>query len=262
MDAAALTRNARAFLALREAKGAAPLPDAPADVAEAYRLQFEAERILAAEKGYAPIGWKIGATNAGARANFKLDDQFLGRLYRQMTLASPARLPATAGLYRAYEAEFVLELGADLDTTKGPVDAAAVRAATRRVGCAIEMVGGFIPMAPPHGAHSLIADFAGCANWIQGPMTSDVAGLDLDAASVTFSLDGEAKAQGKGANVDGGPFGATAWLANALAKLGRRLKAGDLITTGTAIAPCPYAGDGKRAVADFGALGKVEVTIG
>ena len=117
-------------------------------------------------------------------------------------------------------------------------------------------------MAAPHGAHSLIADFAGCVNWIQGPMTTDFAGLDLDAADVTFSLDGEKKAEGKGANVDGGPFGATAWLANALGKLGRSLKAGDLITTGTAIAPVPFAGDGKRAIADFGSLGKVEVTIG
>ncbi len=179
-----------------------------------------------------------------------------------MTAASPAKLPAAPGLYRAYEAEFVLELGADLDPARAPFDAAAVRAATSQAGCAIEMVGGFIPMAPPHGAHSLIADFAGCAKWIQGPMTSDVAGLDLDAATVTFSLDGETKAQGKGANVDGGPFGATAWLANALARLGRGLKAGDLVTTGTAIPPVPYAGDGKRAVADFGALGKVEATIG
>ncbi|MFV0280079.1 MAG: hypothetical protein ACK5JM_04870, partial [Rhodoblastus sp.] len=92
--------------------------------------------------------------------------------------------------------------------------------------------------------------------------TQNFADIDLDAAGVAFSLDGEVKASGKGANVDGGPFGATAWLANALAKLGRGLKAGDLITTGSAIAPCPFAGDGKTAVADFGALGKVEVRIG
>ncbi|MCB1540018.1 MAG: hypothetical protein KDJ25_03945 [Rhodoblastus sp.] len=262
MSQSQLETNARKLIALRESAGKTELPAPPADLAEAYALQFEAERILAAEKGFAPIGWKIGATNAGARANFKLDDQFLGRLYAQMTAASPAKLPATPGLYRAYEAEFVIELGADLDATKAPVDAAAAKAATKRVGCAIEMVGSFIPMAPPHGVSSLIADFAGCAKWVQGPMTADFANLDLDAATVAFSLDGEAKAQGKGAAVDGGPFGATAWLANALGKLGRALKAGDLITTGSAIAPCPYAGDGKKAVADFGALGKVEVTIG
>ena len=45
--------------------------------------------------------------------------------------------------------------------------AAAVKAATKRVGCAIEIVGGYVPMAAPHGAHSLIADFAGCVNWVQ-----------------------------------------------------------------------------------------------
>ena len=257
-----LKTNAGALIALRAAEGKAALPAPPADLAGAYALQFEAERLVIADKGYQTIGWKIGATNAGARANFKLDDQFLGRLYKQMTLASPAKLPSRPGLYRAYEAEFVLELGADLDAAKGPIDAAAVKAATRAVGCAIEVVGSYIPMAAPHGALALIADFAGCVNWIQGPMTRDFAGLDLDAAGVSFSLDGETKAQGKGANVDGGPFGATAWLANALGKLGRSLKAGDLITTGTAIAPVPFAGDGKKAVADFGALGKVDVTIG
>lgn len=262
MSQTALEINARTLIALRAAQGKAELPAPPADLAGAYALQFEAERILAAEKGFTPIGWKIGATNAGARANFKLDDQFLGRLYRQMTFATPARLSAAPGLYRAYEGEFVLELGADIDASKGPVDAAAVKAATRAVGCAIEVVGSYVPMAAPHGAHSLIADFAGCVAWIQGPMTTGFAALDLDAAGVTFTLDGETKAQGKGANVDGGPFGATAWLANALARLGRSLKAGDVITTGTAIAPCPFAGDGKLAVADFGALGRVEVTIG
>lgn len=262
MNDAALNDNARKLLALRESSGKSALPAPPADLAAAYALQFAAERILTSEKGFAPIGWKIGATNAGARANFKLDDQFLGRLYRQMTVASPARLPAAPGFYRAYEAEFVLELGADLDPGKTPFDAAAVRAATRAVGCAIEVVGSYIPLAAPHGAPSLIADFAGCAGWIAGPTTQNFADIDLDAAGVAFSLDGEVKASGKGANVDGGPFGATAWLANALAKLGRGLKAGDLITTGSAIAPCPFAGDGKTAVADFGALGKVEVRIG
>lgn len=257
-----ITDSARIFLALRDSAGKGAPPAPPRDLAEAYRLQFSMERMLADEKGFVPIGWKIGATNAGARKNFGLQDQFLGRLYRQMTAASPARLPAAPGFYRAYEAEFVIELAADLDAARAPVDAAAVRAATRAVGCAIEMVGGYIQLAPPHGVASLIADFGGCARWIQGPMTPSFADLDLDAATVAFSLDGEPKAEGKGANVDGGPFGATAWLANALAKMGRSLKAGDLVTTGTAIAPVPYAGDGKTAVADFGALGKVEVTIG
>ena len=258
----ALDRNARSLLALRQAAGSASVPPAPASLREAYETQFACERILVAEKGFETIGWKIGATNAGARAGFKLEAPFLGRLYRQMTVASPAGLPAAPKFYRAYEAEVVLKLARDLDGTKGTVDAAAVRAATGSVAPAIEMVGGYVPPGGENFGFALISDFAGNAYWILGAERVDFAGLDLEQGDIRFSLDGEEKAVGKGANVDGGPFGATAWLANELAKYGRALKAGEYITTGTAIAPVPYAGDGKRALADFGALGHVEVTIG
>jgi 2-keto-4-pentenoate hydratase len=257
-----IEQNARALIALRHKAGAGAAPPAPQSLQDAYRTQFECERILAAEHGFAPIGWKIGATNAGSRAMFKLEAPFLGRLYRQMTSASPARLPASPKFYRAYEAEIALVLGADLDATKAPVDAAAVRAATRAVAPAIEMVGGYVMPGGENFGFALISDFAGNAYWVLGAEVSDFAALDLEQAPIRFSIDGEEKAVGKGANVDGGPFGATAWLANELGKLGRTLKAGEFITTGTAIAPVPYAGDGKAAVADFGALGRIEVSIG
>ena len=254
--------NARALLALRRNAGAGAPPPAPASLAEAYRTQFECERIVAAEQGFAPIGWKIGATNAGARANFKLEAPFLGRLYRQMTSAAPALLPAQPKVGRAYEAELALRLARDIDATKAPVDAAAVRAATAAVAPAIEMVGGYVMPGGENFGFALISDFAGNAHWIVGPETADFASLDLEQTPIRFFIDGEEKAVGKGANVDGGPFGATAWLANELGKLGRTLKAGEYITTGTTIAPAPYAGDGKNATADFGALGKVDVKIG
>ena len=257
-----IEKNARALIAFRKSAGAGAPPPAPRNLPDAYRTQFECERVLSAEQNFAPIGWKIGATNAGSRAMFKLEAPFLGRLYRQMTSASPARLPIQPKFYRAYEAEIVLVLGADLDATKAPVGAAAVRAATRAVAPAIEMVGGYVPPGGENFGFELISDFAGNAHWILGTEIADFAALDLEQAPISFSIDGEQKAIGKGANVDGGPFGATAWLANELGKLGRTLKAGEYITTGTAIPPVPYAGDGKTAVADFGALGQVEVRIG
>ena len=261
-DEATIEQTAHALIALRANGGKGPHPDAPADLDDAYRVQFAMERILATQTGFHPIGWKIGATNAGARAAFKLEAPFLGRLYREMTSVSPAALPALPGFYRAYEAEIVLSLGRDLDAVAGPVDAAAVRAATRAIAPAIEMVGGWVPVAGPNGAYGLIADDAGHGHWILGAEIVDFAALDPLDAPVTFSLDGETRSVGKGANVDGGPFGAAAWLANELAKMGRALKAGDYITTGTAIAPVPFGAGGLNAVADFGALGKVDVTIG
>lgn len=254
-------QTARALIAFREAGGKAPLPPHAPDLETAYRIQFAIERILVSERGWEPIGWKIGATNAGSRAALKVEAPFLGRLYRQMTSLAPAQLAATPGLYRAYEAEIVLEIGRDLDAATTPLDAEAIRGATRAVAPAIEMVGGFIPPGGPNGGQTLISDFAGNAHWIVGKSTSDFAGLDLMEAPISFSIDGEQKAVGKGAAVEGGPFGATAWLANTLAQLGRSLKAGEYVTTGTTIPPVPFAGGGL-AVADFGPLGKVDVRIG
>lgn len=252
------TERARA-LAARRMGAAASAEDAALGLADAYRLQFAVEDVLCAEHGFRPTGWKIGATNAGARAAFATDEPFLGRLYAQMTQATPARIAFRPGFHRAYEAEIALEIGRDLDGRDGPYDAAALRAATRAVAPAIEIVGSHVAPGGAAGVAGVIADLAGHGAWIVGPWRTDFAGLDLIEAPVTLTVNGERRAAGKGANVDGGPFGSAAWLANALVKLGRGLKAGDYVTTGTVIAPSPM-GPGETAVADFGPLGRVEAT--
>ena len=61
-------------------------------------------------------------------------------------------------------------------------------------------------------------------------------------------------------NVDGGAFGAAAELANTLAARGRRLAAGDFITTGSVTTPVPVVA-GQAVVADFGPLGRVELAL-
>ncbi len=252
---------ARAIVSARAGESAAPADLAGLDAAGAYRVQFETERLLAAERGFQPIGWKIGATNPPARAALGLCEPFLGRLYRQMTSLSPARATFRPGFHRAYEAEIALEIGRDLDGRDGPYDAAAIRASTRAVAPAIELVGSTIAPGGPSGGAGLIADLAGHAQWIVGAWRTDFAALDLTEAEIALIVNGARVATGKGANVEGGPFGATAWLANALVALGRGLKAGEFVTTGTVIAPAPM-GAGQAAVADFGPLGRVEIVVG
>ena len=55
-------------------------------------------------------------------------------------------------------------------------------------------------------------------------------------------------------------FEALVWLANDLSRRGFGLRQGDAVTTGT-VAGVHYAEAGMRVVADFGALGKAEVTF-
>ena len=65
---------------------------------------------------------------------------------------------------------------------------------------------------------------------------------------------------GSGANVLGDPLAAVAWLANELPRFGRQLRRGDKVTTGAA-AQVYLAAPGDRVSADFGSMGRVEVTF-
>ena len=58
----------------------------------------------------------------------------------------------------------------------------------------------------------------------------------------------------------GGPVIALTWLANELSRHGMTLGRGQVVTTGTCVKPLTIAA-GDRVEGDFGALGRVAVTI-
>lgn len=254
------TSLAAALLARRDAASPAPLPasDTPvADLDAAYRLQAATAGLREA-RGERRIGYKIGVTSAAARAMLGISHPFFGRLFASTTHASPARVAFLPILHTVYEPEIALRLGADLPP--GPATAETLRAATAAVLPCIELVATcFTPWAEA-GAPRLVADNAAHGHWITGPETTDFAGLDLMEAPVSLMIDGDTVATGKPSLVDGGPFAAAAWLANALAAQGTPLRAGDYITTGTTTQPMPIRG-GQHTVARFEGLGSVGVDI-
>ncbi len=70
--------------------------------------------------------------------------------------------------------------------------------------------------------------------------------------------DGEAVADGVGANALGDPLNVLEWTANHLSALGDGIRAGEVVSTGTCTGLTPIA-PGETLVADFGDLGRVEV---
>lgn len=253
---------ARRMLEHREGGQRLPVPPAGerlADPDRAYAIQEALEELLTA-RGARPIGYKIGATNAVARATLGTDGPFYGRLYDAVTDDGPASLPALPGFFRVYEPEIALLIGRDLEPSDTPFDAEAIMAATEAVLPGIEIVGTRLEPWTEAGVPMIVADNGAHGCWIRGAAVRDWSGIDLMALPVSLAVDGEVHATGAGRNVDGGPFGVAAWLANALAKRGRSLRAGDYVTTGTAAAPVPVAA-GETVRADFGPLGVVELTI-
>lgn len=255
--------TARLLLDHRARRAALPVLDvarAVPDLDFAYAVQEATEAILRDEQGMRAVGYKIAGTNPAARAHLRIAAAFHGRLYDRQVSASPARLGFVPDFFRVYEPEIALEIGETLDPASGPFDAAKIEAATRAVRPAIEIIGTHLVPWTEAGAPNLAADNAAFGHWIVGAPVTDWSGLDLLDGPVTLSVNGAIVATGQGRNVDGGAFGAAAELANALAKRGRFLKAGDFITTGSVTSPAPVAA-GQAVVADFGPLGQVELAL-
>ncbi len=263
LDEKLIEVRAREMLAHRAAGRVHPAQPEGArfdDIETAYLIQHAGDRILKEEQGYRQIGYKIAAPNAGARQLLGVAEPFFGRIYDKMSSASPAALPSGAGFFHVYEPEIALEIGRELDPAKGPYDAAAIEAHTRAVLPAIEIIGTFFSPWNGVGGANLISDNAGLGHWIFGEGVADWSGIDLMNGHASITINGEERATGQGSNVDGGVFGATAWLANALNMRGLTLKAGDYVTAGSVTPPQP-AMPGQHVVADFGDLGRVEVRV-
>ena len=84
--------------------------------------------------------------------------------------------------------------------------------------------------------------------------------MDLSAVDACAVVNGERGNTGTGAAVMGDPVTALVWAAGEAARIGRPLKAGDIITTGTMTGVVPVK-PGDQVIGDFGALGQVEVNF-
>jgi 2-keto-4-pentenoate hydratase len=123
---------------------------------------------------------------------------------------------------------------------------------------AIEIVSPRLDHPVRHGAPSAIADCGVNGGLVLGAATLDWQALDLATHAVRLEVDGEHKAAGTGALVLGHPLNVLAWFVNRHTGSGRRLPAGQIVSTGTTTGLLILE-PGQIAVADFGPLGKVEL---
>lgn len=202
-------------------------------------------------------GWKAGATNAAAMANFGLSQAVYGRLFAEMRLADGAAIPAAALIHPRVECEVAFVMARDLAGPGVTPDAAleAVQgavAAFEIVDARTESWGAKMP--------EMIADNVFQARYVVGANVVPVIGLDLAALGVVLHKNGVEAARATGANVLGSPANALAWMANRLAERGHSIKAGTIVLAGslTPLVPCA-AGDSLEAV--FDRLGAVRVSF-
>lgn len=252
-----ITRSGEALARCRRSGESLPeLPGGlPHDLPTAVALQAAA--IAAYDSPQ--VGFKIGATSPGAQSMLGTSHPFSGPLFASDLHPDGSELAEPRAGIGGIEAEFAFRLGTDLPPSGQPYTLDDVRAAVAAVHPAIEVVGLRLPAKLAAELFVVIADFGANVGFVPGPAHADWEGHDLGAVGVTVIIDGAEVASGTGANVLGNPLNALLWLAN-----DRRdsdgLAAGDWVSTGACTGVVPIA-SGQTAIADFGPLGSVRLTI-
>lgn len=229
----------------------------PEDIRPSNALEGMAIQTRLEELAGPGFGWKIGATTATARALLGVEEPFAGRMFAQFRHAEGEVIPADSVMLPIAEPEFAFRMARDLDpAVEHTVD--DVLDAVDSMLLAIEMPDSRYKDFANVGIDQILADSGYSKRFVAGRDVPQWRELDLVAQPVTLLRDGEEFARGTGSAVLGDPRIALHWLALELPRLGRQLKAGDIVTTGTATAPAPVFA-GTHILADFGDLGTVEV---
>ncbi|MBP8309696.1 MAG: hydratase [Burkholderiaceae bacterium] len=229
----------------------------PSTRAQGYAVQAE----VAALSGQPVAGWKIAATSSAGQLHIGVDGPLAGRLFANRLLAPGATVSLAGNQMRVIEAEFAFRMASDLPPRQAEYSRAEVLSAVQSLHATIEVPDSRFEDFVGAGEAQLIADCA-CACWlvVGPPMPARWRTIDLAAHPVRV-LQGEVEvALGRGANVLGDPRTALAWIANEVARHGPGLKAGDLVTTGTCVAPVTVS-EGNRMRADYRELGSLEMTL-
>lgn len=222
-------------------------------VAEAYRVQDA----LAATAG-AVRAWKVSALVPEQQRGYPTDRPVAGPLFTPFVHDSPARVARKSLVAPLLECEIAYLLGRDLPPRDTPYTRAEIADAVEALVPAIEIADCRWSADAPDLLK--LADDMGNGAFVSGAPVRGWRDIDLRGREVALTLDGAEIARGACAKILGDPLMGVVGLANAQPLPAGGLKRGQIITTGTCTTP--VALQTGAYVADFGALGRVEMTVG
>ncbi|HRD83749.1 MAG TPA: fumarylacetoacetate hydrolase family protein [Rubrivivax sp.] len=230
------------FAALRARRTLEPLTSRHPGITvdDAYRISL---RLLQRRQdaGERLVGKKIGVTSKAVQDMLDVRQPDFGFLTDTMQVPDGSSVSlAQAGLIQPRaEGEIAFMLKSDL---RGPgVTREQVLAATAWVAPCFEIVDSRIRDWKIR-IQDTVADNASCGVFVVGTQHTDPRALDLAAATMQVSRNGQPCCSGTGAAVQGHPAEAVAWLANTLGAFGIPFLAGELILSGALAALVPAAG--------------------
>ncbi|MEO1494944.1 MAG: 2-oxo-hepta-3-ene-1,7-dioic acid hydratase [Pseudomonadota bacterium] len=230
---------------------------------DAYAIQ-SAQMTRKLSAGREILGWKIGLTSKIMQDALGIETPDSGVLYDDMLFETGAMVPEGRFIQPRIEAEIAFVMKAPLGGEgAAEVTREDVLAATEHVVSALEILDTRILRRDPDTGQSrkicdTISDNAANAGIVLGAERHPLEAQDLRWVGAIISKDDEVVATGLGAAVLNDPVTSVLWLARRMGQYGQRIEAGQVVLSGSFIAPieCP---SGTRISADFGPFGDVKI---
>jgi len=210
-----------------------PAACTPTSAADAMAIQLALNRAC----GVRPGGWKVGFTNPAALQKVGEIGPMLGAMPAEQIKASPATFSRRDFAQPIIEFEIGYRMAADLPPRDGDYSQEEVLAAVASAIIGIEVADAHFegPFGQPPAC--LIADNGVAGGFVIGPDIADWRARDLAGIAVQAFADGAPAGEGFPPEGRCDAAWVLTWTANAVAKYGEGLKAGDYITTGAAAPP-------------------------
>jgi 2-keto-4-pentenoate hydratase len=197
-------------------------------VEDAYEIQAaNVERHVS--HGRRVVGRKIGLTSTVVQRQLGVDQPDFGTLLDDMSFGDAQMIPLARLHQPKIEAEIGFVLGRDLDMEQ-PAHHEVLQAVDYVIP-ALEIVGSRIAEWNIKLVDT-VADNASCGVYVLGSTPVSARGLDLGLAGMCLSRRGDPVSTGAGAACLGNPLNAVVWLARTMSRLGKPLRAGELILSG------------------------------
>lgn len=202
-------------------------------IVDGLRRQLDA-RAEALEAGARHLGWKVGFGAPASLELMQITAPLLGYLNETTLFDDGATFDTTDWARGVVEFEVAVWMGSDLEAGTSEAEAAA---AVTALGPAIEVADVDLPVGPD-GISDIMAGDIFHRGVIFGTRDESRAGLDISGLTAHITLDDEEIAAVTELEAITGAY---PWIvstvASTLASAGERLRAGDVIITGSVIPP-------------------------
>ncbi|MCA1307840.1 fumarylacetoacetate hydrolase family protein [Microbacterium esteraromaticum] len=200
------------------------------------------------------VGRKVGLTSVAVQRQLGVDQPDFGVLLADMDVTGLAEVPSSRLLQPRIEAEIAFILARDIESSE-PEEAIA---AVGEVAAALEIVDSRV-RDWDISIVDTVADNASSGLFVLGDERRTLDTIDPREVVMYLDRNGERASEGSGVACLGDPLNALVWVAGTAHRLGRPLRAGEVVLSG-ALGPMVPFGPGTTVTAHISGLGSVSAT--